>query len=110
MNRSLAETSKLCLNIVIQEDTNLKAAVLFSAFEDEYLINPNRESIQAKQLLSLIRLFPSNSLVPMIKNERLIPEENNGCIVQKKIFDLYNRFLKHWGIDAKQFFNKLFGA
>ena len=107
MDRSLAKTSELCLNVIIQEDSNLKAAILFSAFEHEYRINPNGESIQAKKLLALIRLFPSNSLVSMIENERLIPEEDNGCIVQEKILDLHDRLWKHWGVDAKQLFDKL---
>ena len=110
MDRSLAEAAELCLNVLVQEDSNLKAAVMLSAFEHEYLINPNGESIQAKQLLSLIRLLPSNSLVPMIENERFIPEEDNCCIVQEKILDLHNRLWKHWGVDAKQLFDKLMCA
>ena len=36
VDRSLAEATKLCLNVVIQEDSNLKAAILLSAFEHEY--------------------------------------------------------------------------
>ena len=76
MHEVLAERSKLLSLCIIEIDSNFEGALSLNASEYESVVNPDWESVQAKQNFTLWRAIPSNGLLAMEENQRLVPEED----------------------------------
>ena len=104
----LAECSELLCLSIIEIDSQFKSALPLNASKDKCIVNPDWESVQAEQNFTLCGALPSNGLLAMEENQRLVSEVDQSRLVLKDLLDLLESGLEVRSIPCQQFFDELF--